>query len=214
MASETIDYNTVLADLEAKKAAIDKAIVGVREMLNLGAEQAVGGPSVSSERRDQPASVRFDSFFQMSLPAAITKFLEMSKCPRTVSDITSALLEGGFKTTAKNFMPIVGSNLSRMKSNGEVVNIDGKWGLSVWYPAARTAPAKPKGKKRGRPKKVATKPETAKKPKPEPETKSAKPTADQVERIKSLNAAGKKLAEIAKQVGLHHFTVMGVLKAA
>jgi hypothetical protein len=212
MASEMIDYNAVLADLEAKKTAIDAAISGVRQMLNLGAEQGIGGPVPSGERRDQPSSVRFDSFFQMSLPAAITKFLEMSKCPQTVSDMTKALLDGGFKTTSKNLMPIVGSNLSRMKSNGEVVNIDGKWGLSAWYPAARTAPAKSKGKKRGRPKSGKTKAAQTDAPKTEPKASASKPTAEQIERMKTLQATGKKPGEIGKQLGISTLTVWRTLK--
>lgn len=149
-----IDYAAVLADLEAKRAAIDNMISGIRKMLNLGAEQGVGGSATSNERRDQPpTSLRFDTFFQMSLPSAIKKFLEIAKAPQSVSEITRALLEGGFKTTSKNLMPIVGSNLSRMKSAGEGVNIDGKWGLASWYPAVRAqVAAKPKKGKRGRPK--------------------------------------------------------------
>ena len=154
MASEGIDYKAVLADLEAKESAIKAAKEAIGRVIAVGADQGVGATTATTPRPDQQTSVRFDSFFQMSLPAAITKFLEMSKCPQTVSDMTKALLDGGFKTTSKNLMPIVRSNLSRMKSNGEVVNIDGKWGLSAWYPAARTVPAKPKGKKRGRPKKA------------------------------------------------------------
>ena len=48
MATE-IDYSAVLADLEAKRSAIDSAIAGVRQMLNLGAEQGV---ALSNEKKD------------------------------------------------------------------------------------------------------------------------------------------------------------------
>ncbi len=218
MANEGIDYGAVLMDLEGKKAAIEAAIAGVRQMLNLGAEHGVGGGTtgLSPERKDQPVAVRFDTFFQMSLSAAITKFLEIAKCPQSVSDITKALLEGGFKTTSKNLMPIVGSNLSRMKSAGEVVNIDGKWGLSTWYPAARApVAAKTKGKKRGRPKgqtKAKATPVSTPKPGTEPKPSASKPTPEQVEQIKRLHAEGKKPGEIAKEVGLHHLAVWGILK--
>lgn len=216
MANSEIDYNAVLADLEAKRTAIDSAIAGVRQMLNLGAEQGVAA-SGAPERKNQPSAVRFDSFFQMSLPASIIKFLGMATVPQSVSEITKALLDGGFKTTSKNLMPIVGSNLSRMKSNGEVVNIDGKWGLASWYPAARSAPAKPKGKRRGKSKKAESKQASGKAqttPASDNQPKTSKPTTEQIEKIKSMSAAGKKLAEIAKAVGLHHFAVMRVLKAA
>jgi hypothetical protein len=124
-----IDYGAVLADLEAKRAAIDATITGIRQMLNLGAEQTVGGPT-SNERRDTSSAIRFDMFFRMSMPAAIVKFLEIARAPQSVSEVTAALLAGGFKTTSKNLMPIVGSNLSRLKTAGETVNVEGKRGLA------------------------------------------------------------------------------------
>ena len=34
-----IDYNAVVADLEAKRSAIDTAIAAMRQMMNLGADQ-------------------------------------------------------------------------------------------------------------------------------------------------------------------------------
>ena len=40
--STEIDYNAVLADLEAKRAALDNAIATVRQLVNLGAELSVG----------------------------------------------------------------------------------------------------------------------------------------------------------------------------
>jgi hypothetical protein len=107
-----IDYGAVLVDLEAKRLAIEAAIAGVRQMLNLGAEQGTATPS-TLERQEQATQVRFDSFFRMPMPAAITKFLEIAKSPQSVSDVTTALLNGGFKTTSKNLMPSVGSTLSR-----------------------------------------------------------------------------------------------------
>jgi hypothetical protein len=214
MANEGIDYGAVLMDLEGKKAAIEAAIAGVRQMLNIHAEQGVSnGANPTPERKDQPIAVRFDTFFQMSLPAAITRYLEISKCPQSVSDITRSLLEGGFKTTSKNLMPIVGSNLSRMKSAGDVVNIDGKWGLASWYPAARMQSAvKPKGKNRGRPK-AKPKATAASAPAAEPVTEQKpKWTPEQIERIRRLDSEGKTHGQIAKEVGIHHFSVKHILK--
>ncbi len=216
MATE-IDYAVVLADLEAKRGAIDSAIAGVRQVLNLGAEQGVAPSSpLGIERKDQPTQVRFDTFFRMSMPSAIVKYLEMAKAPQSVSDVTKALLEGGFKTTSKNLMPIVGSNLSRLKSAGQTVNVEGKWGLASWYPAARKAELAPKskrGRKRGRPKGSGKANAKGSTPTAEKKATPVKPTVDQIEQIKKLSAAGKKPGEVAKAVGLHHFTVMAVLKS-
>lgn len=210
MASEMIDYNAVLGDLEAKKAAIDATITGLRQMLNLGADQAVTGATPPGERREQATEVRFDSFFGMSMPDAITKFLEMSKRPQSVSDITKALQDGGFPTTAKNLIASVGSTLTRMKTAGDVVSVSGKWGMSAWYPALRRerveAVQKANGAKSKKKKAVKS---TAKSGEQKPH--STQPTAEQIERIKALHAEGKKLGEIAKAVGVHHFTVLRVL---
>lgn len=210
MASETIDYNAVLADLEAKEAAIRTAKEAIRAVISVGADQGIGsGGGISVERKEQQAEVRFDSFFGMSMPDAITKFLEMSKRPQSVSEMTKALQDGGFPTTAKNLIASVGSTLTRMKLAGDVVSVSGKWGMAAWYPALRRERieavqkgAKPKGKKTAK----------AKKPSGSTNQETHHPTADQVERIKALGAEGKKLSEIAKEVGLHHFVVMRVLK--
>jgi hypothetical protein len=146
----------------------------------------------------------------MPMPRAIVKFLEMAKTPQSVSDVTKALLDGGFKTTSKNFMPTVGSNLSRMKTTGELVNVEGKWGLALWYPAARradqTAPPK-EGRKRGRPKgkKTATPSDQSE---PAKERTKLTLTEGQSERIERLYAEGKSLNEIAKELGVHHLKVM------
>jgi hypothetical protein len=129
-------------------------------------------------------------------------------------------LEGGFKTTSKNLMPIVGSNLSRMKSAGEVVNIDGKWGLSVWYPAARAqAASKPKAKtlvrakppSKARPQQTPASTPTSS----QPNAGSGKPKAtvpEAIERMKALHAAGKSNGDIAKELGLSNIEVWRALK--
>ncbi len=208
MPSETMDYKDVLAFLEAQKTAIETAISGVKQMLWLtSGEQSTVGPLVTGEKREQPTGIKFDSFFRMSMPAAIVKFLDMAKAPQSVSEVTKALLDGGFKTTSKNFMPIVGSNLSRLKSAGELVNVEGKWGRASWYPAARkadqTANLK-EARKRGRPKAKTEAPSI----KPTAQDQPAlKLTEEQIQQIKRLDAAGKQLSEIAKELGVHHLKI-------
>jgi hypothetical protein len=214
MATESIDYAAVLADLEAKKAALESTIAGIRQMLNLGAELSGGG---APDRKEQtPAEVRSDTFFRMTMPDAIVKYLEIAKRPQTLSEITKALEDGGLPTTAKNLMPIVGSNMSRMKSAGELCQPQqGKWGLAAWYPAAsrQAVAAKPKTKKRGRPKALKTAMAVkAKASTAEQKTAGAKLTGEQIARMKTLQAAGKTVGQIAKELGVHQFNVYRVLK--
>ena len=65
-------------------------------MLNLGAEQSSAAP-LTLGRQEQATQVRFDSFFRMPMPAAITKFLEIAKSPQSVSDVTAAAPEWWFQ---------------------------------------------------------------------------------------------------------------------
>ncbi len=145
--AEAIDYAAVLADLEAKRAAIDNMIANVRQMLNLGAEQ---GAALSGAKKTT-AEVEVDSFFGMSIPDAIIKFLGMMTQPQSVSDITRALQNGGLKSNAKNVALSVSSTLSRIKKAGQVVLIQGKWGLQSRYPASRREPAQTPKAKTGKP---------------------------------------------------------------
>lgn len=200
MAGNEIDYGAVLADLEAKRSAIDNAIAGVRQMLNLGAEQGVA----TAPNGKEPSGLRFDAFFRMAMPDAIAKYLEIAKIPQSVSEVTEALLAGGFKTTSKNPMPIVGSNLSRMKSSGILVNVDGKWGLASWYPAARKNEAQEKPRRGRKP---------ARSNQPSAKTRSAERfSKEDVERMKTLRAEGRSLKEIAEDFGTHHLSVWRALK--
>ncbi len=217
MAGETIDYAAVLADLESKRAVIDNMIAGARQMLNLGVDQGTTAQSSGGRSEQAPTKVQFDSFFRMTMPDAITKYLEIAKRPQTVSEITKALREGGLPSSAKHLMPLVGSRLSGMKKAGEVANVQGKWGLASWYPAVsrQAAMTKSKGKKQGRPKASKTKPAATKSadpPKPEPKAPASQLTPEQNARIKALHAAGKKPGEIATEVGLHRLAVGRILK--
>lgn len=114
-------------------------------------------------------------------------------------------------------MPIVGSHLSRLKAAGEAVNVEGKWGLASWYPAARKAELNAKSKKRsnrGRPKKskpTATKAETDQQP--APKAAAARFTPEQIEKMKALRAAGKKDGEIGKEFGLKPLDVFRALRS-
>jgi len=181
-----IDYVAVLADLEAKRADIDKAIAGVRQLLSLGSEQ---GTSINTERKDRPTQIRSDSFSHMPLPSAILKLLDMVKRPLSKSEVTTPLINGGFKTTSENFSSMVSTNLSRLKADGELVNVDGKWGLASWYPS--TEKIQPKTG-------VKQKRDDAKSPL----------TMEQIERIKQLNTSGKPLNEIARELDVHHLKIL------
>src|SRR5579862_832531 len=102
MAHESIDYSMVLADLETKKSAIDAAMIAVRQILNLGADQQAGSAGAAIQRREQPTEIATDSFFGMTIPDAVKKCLTIVKRPMGLSEITKALSSGGLLSTSKD----------------------------------------------------------------------------------------------------------------
>lgn len=146
MASEHMDYTAMLADLEAKRAALDQMIASLRTALALGALGQAGDvpppsngivPSTfvpSMTGGDVPAG----AFLGKSIPEAAKLYLEIVKKKQTSKEITEALLKGGMESTSKNFPQIVHSVLDRArKANTGIVKLDRSyWGLAEWYPAS------------------------------------------------------------------------------
>lgn len=135
-----IDYAAVLADLEAKRAGLDAAIAGVKQMLGQS-HVAASSPSASGHGNGAGAiSLRGDEFFQMSIPDASIKYLKMVKKPQTTKEIAEALEKGGMLHGSGDFIQTVGSVINRRSkaADSEVANVKrGVWGLSEWYPGVR-----------------------------------------------------------------------------
>ena len=134
MASEVIDYEAVLVDLEAKKAAIEGVIAGIRQLLALG---ALTGAGASGIRGFEATTVESDTFFGMSIGEGAKKFLRMIKRKQSAAKIAEALEAGGFSHTSKSFPNTVRTTLLRMAVDGEVVQVGKEWGLPEWYPGYR-----------------------------------------------------------------------------
>ncbi len=130
-----IDYMAVLADMDAKKAALEAAIAGVRQMLgqsqsSVSSAMSVGGPTPTS------VVIRADEFFQMSIGDTTIKYLNMVRKPQSTQEIATALESGGMTHTSKNwYQTVSGSLLRRESADGEIMRVKrGMWGLSTWYP--------------------------------------------------------------------------------
>ena len=158
--SQEIDYASVLADLEAKKAAIEAAIDGIRQVLG----QAAGDPiqfsrpgavqGVGVESKDVEAG----DFHGMSIAQAAKKFLGMVKTKQSTGSIAGAIRKGGIETTAKNFYSNVYSILQRDK---DFTKMGTFWGLSEWYPTRATSgSSKPRAKRKAK-RAMAKKPSTS-----------------------------------------------------
>ena len=225
MSAETfVDYKTVIADLKARRARLDTLIAGLEQEVlggGDGASTEQAGVENRPDQRPEATEIRSDTFFGLSIPDAIRKCFRISKRPLSLSELTNYLKGGGMLTTATNLMATVSATLQRMKQqSGEVVALGkGQWGLAEWYPGLRKekieATAKPKkARRRSRPKstnKQTTKAETKTDDSSKPEERS-RPTTEQIQQIRKLHASGKKLGEIAREVGMHHLAVWGVLK--
>src|SRR3990172_4668958 len=101
-----INYDAVLADLEAKRAGLDEAIAGIRKYLRLKG-QVTSAPQADQGRIIDPNAIPSDAFFGMTIPDAIRKYLGIVKKPRTSKDIAEALVRGGITHTSKNFYATV-----------------------------------------------------------------------------------------------------------
>lgn len=232
-------YGIMLADLLAERAKIDAAIAaiqplaGVEGIGDLSAQ--VPGGSSPAKSADLPSKVEFDTFFSLSIPEAIKKFLAMMKRPQTVTAITEALRVGGLSTTAEDLMGTITATLTRMRrTTGEVVPVRrGEWGLKEWYPGRRfdqPETKKSKPKKRAAVKGKKKQPKATQKPQSKaPESASAdsavkangqkpaeswKPTPEQVTQIIALHGTGKKPGEIAKETGVAAMVVGRIVKKA
>jgi hypothetical protein len=158
----TIDYAAVLADLEARRNALDAAIAAVRLIAGQAPLPTVVAPS------DQPKldvhEIPTDAFHGMSIADATRKYLAAVRRKQSTRQIAEALETGGLHSTAKNFTTTVYTVLERQS---DIVRVGKDWGLASWYPGLnrgakvkRTKPEpatpakKPTGKRRGRPPKA------------------------------------------------------------
>jgi hypothetical protein len=149
MAPEPVDYDAVLQDLEGKRAALDAAITALRYALNMGATATLNGGAAGAPvatKAIDPANIRDDAFFGMSIGDAAKRYLEMVKRKQSVKEIADALDRGGLPHTSANFMNTVGTMLNRAaKNDPELVRVGrGEWGLAGWYGNRRPKPEPPK----------------------------------------------------------------------
>ncbi|MEO5798507.1 MAG: hypothetical protein ABIZ70_13695 [Gemmatimonadales bacterium] len=124
-------YAAVLVDMRAKRAKLDEAISLMESMASeAGVSETMGA-----------ADIRSDTFFNLSVPQAVKKYLGMTgKVPKSPQDIMDALTRGGqTQATYTNVYTALkrSPNLQKVPS--------GEWGLSEWYGGVKK-PAPKKGK--------------------------------------------------------------------
>jgi hypothetical protein len=216
MSTQPFDYAAILADLEAKKAAIETAIASMRQAMGLGALGQTGdaaavpsgaSPSLTLHNGEIPNG----AFLGKSIPEAAKLYLEILKKKQTSREIADALLKGGMESTSKNFSGIVHAVLDRARKspNSALVKLGSHWGLAGWYPkgiiSSAAAPAAKKGKKKNRKAKPT---ESSKSP---AMTAAEPPKAEQkTEPTSQPGGVKNQIIEILRSTPTAEFTATGI----
>jgi len=138
--SQEIDYTAVLADLEARRAALDAAIAGVRAVLGQGSSAEVTTLSIPGIRKEGPTRVTPGMFHGLSVSEAARRFLELKKAKQRMKDIVEGIREGGIESSAENFYSNVFTTLQRRK---DFIRLGKYWALAEWHPTrSGTVPTK------------------------------------------------------------------------
>jgi hypothetical protein len=125
MSYNPIDWDAVIAELEAKKAQLDSAIQSIRAVANMGVMVGVAAPP-------QNGSIPSDAFLGMSIPEATKKLLTMVRKRVGTPEIIKMLAQGGLPEPAYNTAYAVLRR--RQQQVGDIININGDWGLKEWTP--------------------------------------------------------------------------------
>jgi hypothetical protein len=154
MTTPPIDYASILADLEAKKTALEATIASIRGAIAVGS-LGQSGDGTGYTASALPTSmnggeVPAGAFFGKSIPDAAKLYLEIIKKKQTSKEIAGALLKGGMESASKNFPSIVHSILDRARkaANPAFVKLGTQWGLASWYPNFVPSAAKPSSNKK------------------------------------------------------------------
>jgi hypothetical protein len=217
MSTQPIDYAAILADLEAKKVALEAAIASVRAAIVAGT-LGQSGDGMTFSAAGLPGAltggeVPAGAFLGKSIPDAAKLYLEIVKKKQTSKEIADALLKGGMETTSKDFPSIVHAIMDRARKakNPALVKVDkSHWGLTGWWPkgigSANGTQSKKPSKKKGA-KKAAGKPSTIKMAQPSTIAPSI-PTAEQ------KGSSAKTVLDAVRAKSGIEFTLQDVAKEA
>jgi len=149
-----LDYGAVLADLEAKRTALDQTIASLRSLMGGGAlainaNDSIAGMADNVSLSLHGGEVPAGAFHGKSVPEAAKLYLSLVKAKKSTREIAEALVKGGMESNSKNFETTVAGGLYRIfNTTGEIVRVKGAWGLATWWPAGvRASQEKGKGRK-------------------------------------------------------------------
>jgi len=121
--SEPINYEAVLADIDARIAKLQATREGILELAAVSGNTPTGGPG---------GKVAHDAFLKMSIPDATKKYLSMARQKKDTQTIIDALEEGGLPRS--EYSTVYAVLRRREKQVGDIINMKGDWALAEWYP--------------------------------------------------------------------------------
>lgn len=133
--STTFDpYDSVLADLRAKRDQLDQAIAAIEAIRG-----GVGTAPIAMAGGGAGPNIAIDSvgaFLGMSIPEAAKKLLANKRTPLRNPEIVAGFKAGGFVLGSKDPVNTVGAVLTRRAQDvGDIVKVGrGTWGLKEWFP--------------------------------------------------------------------------------
>lgn len=129
---QPINYEAVLADLEARKAKLESAIESIRQILGQTANSPSGSPGGGISPTGKPAH---DAFIGMSIPEAAKKHLTAVRRKLPTQELMNALTDGGLPES--KYSTVYAILRRRERQVGDIINMKGDWALSEWYPNYR-----------------------------------------------------------------------------
>lgn len=141
--SSSDPYSAVVADLQAQIVRLQEAIETIKAVQGGSpvptSASGTGTIPKAKAPQDSPLLIAVDEFHQMTVGAAIKKFLDMRKRkPATTQEIIEALIQGGQAgSEGSNFNVVVNNTLNRLQgADGSISKVKrGLWGLREWYAA-------------------------------------------------------------------------------
>jgi hypothetical protein len=133
---EKVDYASILADINAKIAALENAKTSLAAAWLSGALGSQGDIPESGPGYSSGASYELPrgALLNKSIPSAIKLYMGATKQKQSIKQISQALKDGGVESTADNFESVVTGSLNRLRAAGEVLRFKDGWGLSDHYP--------------------------------------------------------------------------------
>jgi hypothetical protein len=129
--ADEVDYEKLLADVEAEIVQLQGVAAFARKKLGLAADATVTVPAAQVNQLTA-STIPSDAFFRMGVAEAIQKYLGIVKQPKPVNAITEALMEGGLPTKSQNLYTTVYTALIR--GQGKIFSkVKKDWGLTEWY---------------------------------------------------------------------------------